>query len=105
MIKEFSKKSEKSEKWDQWEHFRVIKKFTIFPLRIYQYSSQRTWWSWLSTTYILQSWEYSACYDDFAILNKIKVYFFGGYYENSRISNLEEYEEYKKYKLNKLNIT
>ena len=96
MIKEFSKKSS-----EKWEKFRVIKKFTIFPLRIYQYTSQITWWSWLSTTYILQSWEYSTN-DDFMILSNIKVFFFGGYFRNSRISDKEEYEDYQKYKLNNI---
>jgi hypothetical protein len=73
-------------KFQKWEHFRIIKKFTLLPLRIYQYTSQTTWWSWLETTYILQSWE---------IGDGIKSYIFGGYWKNEKISDIEEYNDYK----------
>jgi hypothetical protein len=71
--------------YGKWEHFKVIKKFTILPLRIYQYTSQTTWWSWFETTYILKKWE---------INDGIKTYIFGGYWKKERISDIEEYNNY-----------
>lgn len=91
MIKKFHKGE--SENYEKWEHFKVIKKFTFLPLRLYQYTSQTTWWSWLSTTYILQSWVIGGD----GILNSIKHYFNGGYWRNERISDVEEYNDYIDY--------
>ncbi len=73
MIKKYNKNSDKQ--------YRIIKKFTILPIKIYQYTSQTTWWSWLETTYIYQSWYYSSN-------------MFGGFWKNVRISNQDEYEQY-----------
>ena len=82
--------------WNKWEHFRLVKKFTILPLRIYQYTSQTTWWSWLNTTYILQE----KCYpsDDYkrGIIGWFNAYFYGYWWKNSRMSNEEEYNDYIK---------
>ena len=84
MIKELHKD------YGKWEQFRVVKRFTIFPLRIYQYTSQTTWWSWLSTTYVFQSWEKGG--DD--LLSCVKHYFNGGYWKNERMSDINEYNNY-----------
>ena len=40
MIKKYHKGGEGE--YQKWEHFRVVKKFTILPLKIYQYTSQTT---------------------------------------------------------------
>jgi len=75
---------------------RVIKKFTFLPLRIYQYTSQRTWWSWLSTVYVFQSWHFASegfCSD--SPVKWVKSYFLGGYWKNERMSCGEEYGKYK----------
>ena len=96
MIKKYHKGSKGSEgEYQKWEHFRVVKKFTILPLRIYQYYSQTTWWSWLETSYILQSWK---------IDSSIKSYLFGGYWKNERMSDIEEYNDYKNSKQNLNNM-
>ena len=87
--------------YQKWEHFRVIKKFTILPLRIYQYTSQRTWWSWLKTSYILQDWHYASeglLYYSDNLIKWFKSYFFGGYWGNSRMSDVDEYNDYLNYK-------
>jgi hypothetical protein len=84
MIKKLHKGSK--DQYQIWEHFRVVKKFTFLPLRIYQYTSQTTWWSWFETTYILQSWK---------IDDGFRSYFSGGYWKNERLSDVEEYNDYK----------
>lgn len=38
MIKKYHKKIYSNGEYQKWVHFRVVKKFTILPLRIYQYS-------------------------------------------------------------------
>lgn len=82
---------------EQWEDFKVIKKFTIFPVRIYQYSSHRIWWSWMKTSYILQG----KCYpgDEDNVLEYVEGYLYGYFYKNSRMSDKEEYEDYLKNKI------
>jgi hypothetical protein len=75
---------------------RVIKKFTFLPLRIYQYTSQTTYWSWFETTYILQEWCFPS--EGFYGINsnpikRFKSYFFGGYWKNVRFSSEEEYNK------------
>lgn len=89
MIKKLRKVSKGTNQ--EWDHCRVVKKFTILPLRIYQYTSQTTWWSWFETTYILQSWK---------IDDGIRSYFYGGYWKNERLSDVEEYNEYKNHEKN-----
>ena len=72
--------------------YRVIKKFTLLPLRIYQSSSLTTWWSWLETTYIFQSFEHANNNDSLSA--QIKSYFFGGYWENIRITDIKEFKDF-----------
>jgi len=79
-----------------WNHFRVIKKFTLLPLRIYQYTSQRTWWSWLKTTYILQAKRYPSDDHGRGLISWFNSYFHGHWWSNSRISNVDEYNDYLK---------
>lgn len=86
---------EQNEKFQKWEHFKVVKKFTFFPLRIYQYTSQRTWWSWWRTTYILKSKCYHSEADNFFYW--IISFFNGHFWENERMSDIEEYNDYIKY--------
>lgn len=77
--------------YNKWEYFRVKKKFTFLPLRIYQYTSQTTWWSWFKTTYILQE----KCYpSESSGINAISSYFIGHFWRNSRISDDTEYQNY-----------
>jgi hypothetical protein len=79
--------------YNTWEHFRVKKKFTFLPLRICQYSSNRTLWSWMKTTYILQRKCYHADADN--PINWIQSYFYNHFWENSRMSDVEEFDEYQ----------
>lgn len=90
MIKKSHKKSGK------WNDFRVVKKFTFLPIRIHQATSQTTWWSWMSTTYILQVWERGAN----GLLSYLKWYFNGGYWKNTRLSDIDEYNDYIQSKIN-----
>ena len=83
----------------KWEEFRVIKKYTLFPLRIYCYTSQSTWWSWLKNEYILQSKKYPS--EASSIKDIIYSYFYGRYYKNTRFSYEEEYNDYINYLKNK----
>jgi hypothetical protein len=78
--------------YKKWERFRVIKKFTFFPLRIYQYTSQTTWWSWMETTYVLQIKRYHSESDN--PIQYIYSYFLGHFWTNERISWEEEYNDY-----------
>lgn len=56
---------------------RIVKKFTLFPLRIYQYTSQTTWWSWMEVAYIMQCWHYaSEGLDSANPITILKAYFF-----------------------------
>lgn len=80
------------------QKYRVIKKFTLLPLRIYQYTSLTTWWSWLETTYILQCFQHASEYDSTSA--QIKSYFFGGYWKNIRITDIDEFNSYNKPKIN-----
>jgi hypothetical protein len=75
-----------------WEHFRVKKKFTLFPLRIYQRTSHRTWWSWLKTSYIFQ--EKIQHGREANIIQWLRFYFTGHYWKNERMSWLDEYYDY-----------
>ena len=78
--------------YKKWDEFRVIKKFTLFPLRIYQYTSQTTTWSWLKNDYILQSKQYPS--NAYRIKDILYSYICGYYYKNVRFSNETEYNDY-----------
>jgi hypothetical protein len=84
--------------FNKWNHFRVIQKFTFLPLRIYQYTSQRTWWSWLKTTYVLQAKRYPSDGHGRGLIGWFNSYFYGHWWSNSRISNVDEYNDYIKKK-------
>lgn len=79
----------------KWDNFRVRKRFTLFPLRIYQYTSQTTWWSWLETSYILQTKRYPSDSYNRGIIGWFNAYFYGFWWSNERISSKEEYLDYK----------
>lgn len=81
--------------------YRVIKKFTLLPLRIYQHTSLTTWWSWLETTYIFQCFEHANNNDKLSA--QIKSFFFGGYWKNIRITNINEFNTYNKIKCDQCN--
>ena len=91
-------KDEKNEtnEFQKWENFKVVKRFTFFPLRIYQYSSQTTWWSWLKTSYIFKTKKYPAGASN--LFDWLYSYFIGCYWLNERMSDIEEYNDYLKYK-------
>jgi hypothetical protein len=82
-------------KYEKWKNFKVVKRFTFFPLRIYQYSSQRTWWSWMKTSYILKDKHYPSEASNF--FDWIYSYFIGYYWTNDRMSDLDEYNDYLNY--------
>ena len=81
---------------EKWAKFRVIKKFTFFPLRIYQYTSQTTWWSWFKVTYIFQTKSHPS--DDYkrSIKWDLYSYFYGHWWRNERMSWEDEYNDYNK---------
>ena len=89
MIKKLQKESGK------WNYFRVVKKFTFLPIRIHQATSQTTWWSWMSTTFIYQGW----VMDTNGLIPYLKWYFNGGYWKNIRLSNIDEYKDFIKSKI------
>lgn len=89
----------KMKNYNEWENFKAVKKFTILPLRIYQYTSQTTWWSWLDTAYILKSKHYPS--ESSNLINWIYSYFVGYYWKNERMSWKEEYDDYINFLKNK----
>lgn len=81
--------------YETWEHFKVTKMFTLFPLRIYQGSSHRLWWSWLGTVYVFKQKRHgSPYYGFFSFIKWVNWVFYGYYWKNSRMSNEKEYNEY-----------
>lgn len=78
--------------YNKWDNFRVVKKFAIFPIRIYQYTSQSTWWFFLETAYILQAKHYPS--ESNNLIRYIKSYFMGFYWKNERASDETEYNDY-----------
>ncbi len=81
--------------YKKWDYFRVKKRFTLFPLRIYQYTSQTTWWSWFETTYILQVKRYPSEKYKRGIIGWFNAYFYGFWWSNERIASKKEYLDYK----------
>ena len=85
--------------YQKWDNFKVVKKFTFFPLRIYQYSSQTTWWSWMKTSYIFKTKKYPL--EATNPFNYLYSYFIGYYWKNERMSDINEYNDYLIYLFHK----
>jgi len=95
MVK-FTEQKLKTGEVKKWENFKVVKKFTLFPLRIYQYTSQTTWWSWMKTSYIFKTKKYPAGASN--LYDWLYSFFVGYYWKNERMSGVEEYNDYLTYK-------
>ena len=93
IIEEVFGKVVSSNEYQKWEHFKVEKRFTLFPLRIYQWSSQTIWWSWLKTSYIFKEKRH----DTSNLFNSLYFYFAGYYWKNCRMSDIDEYNDYLTY--------
>ena len=95
LIKFLSSPNPEFESQSRWKDFKVVKKFTFFPLRIYQYTSQTTWWSWMKTSYILKGKNYPSAASNF--FNWLYSYFIGYYWKTERMSDINEYNNYLTY--------
>lgn len=68
---------------------RVLKKYAWFPIRIRQkWHDPKVQWRWLETVKIKQEYNTSN-YHDFNLLADIKIYLFGGYWENMHFIELD----------------
>lgn len=81
---------------------RTITKFAWFPIRINNRWERGTEWAWLETVKIEQCY-HTNNYISSSMLQDLKVWLFGGYWENERFVPKTK-EEIRDEKLDKLGI-
>jgi hypothetical protein len=83
---------------------RILKKYAWFPIRIRdKWNDPKIQWRWLETVKIRQEYNTTSGHLDIGIIEDIKIYLFGGYWENLYFVELSKSEK-RDEKLKKLGL-